>query len=160
MIFFSLLNATAHHFVERQHLGGVQRAFNSMKLNQGLPSTPFARNIPKKPTSDLLKNLEILSFPSFRLLFCLPGRTRRSCRIGWDEKKLYRLKYFQISETKRGKQEREREREREIYLERCVGVRLCVCLCGAWGGMISCHFIISLLAANPITFPFPFYLGR
>lgn len=45
-------------------------------LLRRLPETSL-----KTPSSDLSKNLEILSFLSFRLLFCLPGRTRCSCRI-------------------------------------------------------------------------------
>lgn len=94
----------------------------------------------KKSSSDFCKNLEILSFPSFHLLFCLPGRTRRSCHIREDEKKLSAA--WSISRFRKQKEiskaDREREKEgkrerRESNAQRCVGVKVSVC--GGWMGV-------------------------
>lgn len=150
-----LWNTTVHHFVGKRGVGGGPIAFNGMKLHYRLPSVPFARNILKKnPTSDLGKNLEILSFPSFHLLFCLPGRTRHSRHIRRDEKKLSTA--WSISRFKKlkkaSKTGRERERERGRFTQSCIGVWMWLC---EWG-VVSCHFIISLLAVNPITFSLSF----
>lgn len=83
-----LLNTTLRHFGGKQGVGGVAIALNGMKLHYELASGPFALPAPHPTLQACVKNLEILSFPSFRLPFCLPERTRHSCHIRRDEKKL------------------------------------------------------------------------
>lgn len=87
-----LLNTTLRHFVGKQGVGGVAIALNAMKLHYELASSSssssFALPAPHPTLQACIKNLEILSFPSFRLPLCLPKRTRHSCNIRQDEKKL------------------------------------------------------------------------
>lgn len=58
--------------------------------------------------------------------------------------------------NKKMKLDRWREREGKKEGDLLTAMYRCADVCGGWRGMVSCHFIISLLAANPITFPFSF----
>lgn len=84
-----------------------------MKLHYELASSSssFALPAPHPTLQACIKNLEILSFPSFRLPLCLPKRTRHSCNIRQDEKKLSAAwsisKFQKQKKASKGRWERE-----------------------------------------------------
>lgn len=161
------LNATVHHFVGRQGVCvGHQYCFltawncTMVYLLNALPETSSNHHRPP-PSSDLSKNLEILSFPSFRLLFCLPGRTRLSRRIRRDEKKLSTASSISRFFGNKKKEEPSKTVGGENYSERCIGVRMHIRARGGRGGdgFMSFHHFPASSKSNYFS-PFPFYLGR